>query len=68
MLDNTPNQPSQYRTKNWVEINADARGMYDTNSQIKFKTSMLISNLCNHGDTYIFASCLFDFNYFDTIK
>ena len=24
-LDNTPNQPSKFRTKNWVEINDDAR-------------------------------------------
>ena len=45
LLDNTPNQPSKFRTKNWFEINDDARGMYNTNSQIKFKTSMLKSNL-----------------------
>ena len=25
LLDNTPNQPSKFRTKNWVEINDDAR-------------------------------------------
>ena len=23
LLDNTPNQPSQFKTKNWVEINDD---------------------------------------------
>ena len=45
LLDNTPNQPSKFRTKNWFEINDDARGTYNTNSQIKFKTSMLKSNL-----------------------
>ena len=26
LLDNTPNQPSKFRTKNWVEINDDASG------------------------------------------
>ena len=25
LLDNTPNQPSKFRTKNWVEINDDSR-------------------------------------------
>ena len=25
LLDNTPNQPTQFRTKNWVEINDGAR-------------------------------------------
>ena len=38
LLDNTPNQPTKFRTKNWVEINDDARGTYNSNSQIKFKT------------------------------
>ena len=39
MLDNTPNQSSKFRTKNWVEINNDARGTYNKCSQIKFKSS-----------------------------
>ena len=41
LLDNTSNQPSKFRTENWVEINDDSQGTYNTNSQIKFKTSML---------------------------
>ena len=44
LLDNTPNQPSKFRTKNWVENNY-SRGTYNTNSQIKFKTSMFMSSL-----------------------
>ena len=43
LLDITPNQPTKFRTKNWLEINDDSREMYNTNSQIKFKTSMLRS-------------------------
>ena len=31
------NQPTKFRTKNWVEINDDARGMYNSNRHIKFK-------------------------------
>ena len=35
LLNKTPNQPTKFRTKNWVEINNDSRGTYNTNSQIK---------------------------------
>ena len=56
MLDNTPNQPTKFRTKNWIKINDDARGMYNTNSQIKFKSLMLKSSLCEYSDAYIFVS------------
>ena len=41
MSDNTPNQLTKFRTRYWVEINDDTRGTFNTNSQIKFKTSML---------------------------
>ena len=43
-------------TKDWVEINDDIRGTYNTNSQIKFKTSMLKSSLSDYNDAYIFVS------------
>ena len=29
------------------------QGIYNTNSQIKFKTSILKSSLCNYSDAYI---------------
>ena len=53
LLDNASNQPSKFRTKNWVEINDEARGTYSPNKQIKFKTSMLRSSLCDYSDAYI---------------
>ena len=53
LLDNTPNQPTKFKTKIWVEINDDSHRTYNTNSQIKFKTSMLRSSLCDHSDVYI---------------
>ena len=49
LLDNTLNQPTKFRTKIWVKINDDARGTYNTNSQTKFKTSLLKSNLCDYS-------------------
>ena len=30
--------------------------MYNTNNQIKFKTSMLRTSLCDYSDTYIFIN------------
>ena len=51
--DNKSNQPSKFRTKNWIEINDESRGAYNVNSQIKFKTTMSKSNLCDYSDAYI---------------
>ena len=50
MLDNVLNQPSKFRTKSWVEINDDARRIYNTNSQIKFKTTLFNSSLHDYSD------------------
>ena len=55
-LDNTPNQLTKVRTKNWVERNDDSRGTYNTNSQIKFQNSTLNSSLCDYSDAYILVS------------
>ena len=54
--DNTLNQPSKFRTRNWIEINDESRGAYNVNSQIKFKTTMLKSSLCDYSDVYILAN------------
>ena len=53
MLDNTPNQSSKFRTKNWIEKNVQSRGVYNANSDIRFKTTMLKSSLCDYSDVYI---------------
>ena len=55
MLDSASNQPSRFRTKNWVEINDDLRRGYSPNKQIRFKTTMLRFNLCDYSDAYIFG-------------
>ena len=53
LIDDTPNQPSKFKTRNWVEINDESRGAYNVNSQIKFKITMLKSILCDYSDAYI---------------
>ena len=49
---NESGQSSKFRTRNWVEINDESRGNY-ANSNVKFKTTMLRSNLCDYADSSI---------------
>ena len=44
MVDDASNQPSKFKTKNWVEIKDKSRRTYNIDSQIKFKTTMLKSS------------------------
>ena len=66
LLNDTTNQPSKFRTRNWVKINDESRGAYNeennnndsndddnNNNNIKLKTSMIRSNLCDNSDAYI---------------
>ena len=53
LLDGASNQPFKFKTKNWVEINDTSRGPCNLNNQIKFKTTMLKSSLCDYSDAYI---------------
>ena len=52
---NASNQPSKFRRRTWVEINDESSGTYTSNS-IKFKTTMLRSNLCDYADAYILVN------------
>ena len=53
LINDASNQPSKFRTNNWVEINDESRGAYIFNSQIKSKTTMLKSSSCDYSDAYI---------------
>ena len=55
LLDNTSNQPSNFRTKNWIEINHQSREVYNTNSDIRFKNTMLKSALCDYSNVCTLA-------------
>ena len=39
-----------------IEINDQSRGTYNTNSDIRFKTAMLKSSLCDYSDAYILVN------------
>ena len=48
MLKITSDNPPKFRTRNWIEINDESRRNY-ANSDIRFKTTMLKSNLCDYA-------------------
>ena len=52
LLDSASSQPSIFRARNWVEMNDESRVTY-TSNDIKFKTAMLRSKLCDSADAYI---------------
>ena len=55
LLDNTANQPSKFRTRNWLEIDDESRGKYESSS-VKFRTLMIRSDLYGYSDAYILVS------------
>ena len=44
---------SKFVTKKWVKVNDLSSGDYSINKNIRFKTSMLRSYLCDYSDAYI---------------
>ena len=53
LLDTESNKSSKFRTRNWVEINDDIWGAYSPHKQIRFKTAVLRSSVCDYSDAYI---------------
>ena len=53
LSDNTPNQLSRIKTKNWVKKDDDLPEIYNTNSQIKFKTLMFKTSISDYSEAYI---------------
>ena len=45
----------KFVTKTWIEVNDLSKGQYSANRNIRFKTPMLRSDLCDHCDAYIVA-------------
>ena len=43
----------RFVTKKWIEVYDQSEGNYNVNKEIRIKTSMLRSDLCNFSDAYI---------------
>ena len=52
-LDDRKNQPSKFRTRNWIGSNDESQGKHNVNSNIKFKTLVLRSNSCDDSIAYV---------------
>ena len=53
LLGTTSDKAPRFITKKWVEVHDQSNEIYSTNKQIKFKTSLLQSDLCDYIDSYI---------------
>ena len=56
LLGNTSDKVPRFIAKNWIEVHdqsGNAENRYNSNKQIRFKTSMLRSDLCDYSDAYI---------------
>ena len=56
LLDTTADEVPRFITKKWVEVDdqsGSANDRYKPNKQIRFRTSMLRSDLCDYSDAYI---------------
>ena len=51
----TSYQSLKFRTRNWIGIYDRSKGTYNTNSDIRLKTTLLKFSLCDYSDEYISA-------------
>ena len=54
-LDTAPNDKniSKFTTKKWIEVYDQSERNYSPNKEIRIKTLMLRSNLCDYSNAYI---------------
>ena len=53
LLDTTSDNIPKFITKIRIKVHDQSRGSYNIDKQIRFKTSMLQSDLCDYSDAYI---------------
>ena len=53
LLGNTSDKVPRFITEKWTEVYDQSGETCDTNKQIRFKKSMLRSDLCDYSDGYI---------------
>ena len=58
----------KFVTKKWIEVYDQSEGNYNGNKEIRIKTSMLRSNLCDFNDAYIVLEGTITVNELDNAK
>ena len=56
LLRNILDQAPKFVTKKWVKIYDESGGTYNVNKEIRFKTPMLRSDLCDYDDAYVIVT------------
>ena len=54
-LGDSSNKVPRFVTKKWIEISPQSTKDFKTNKEIKFKTSMLRSDLCDYSEAYVWV-------------
>ena len=55
LLGNTSDKVPRFITKKWIEVHDQSGETHNINKQIRFKTLMLRSDLCDYSDAYTVA-------------
>ena len=55
LLDPAHDKVPRFITKKWIEVQSQSGSIYNTSKPIRFKTSMLRSDLCNYSDAYVWV-------------
>ena len=53
LLGNIHEEIPRFITKKWIKVHDQSGETYNINKQIRFKTSMLRSDLCDYSDAHI---------------
>ena len=55
LLDSEHDKVPRFITKKWIEVQSQSGNTYNTSKPIRFKTSMLRSDLCDYSDAYVWV-------------
>ena len=55
LLDLEHDEVPRFITKKWIEVQSQSENTYNTSKPIRFKTSMLRSDLCDYSDAYVWV-------------
>ena len=55
LLGSAHDEVPRFITKKWIEVQSQSGSTYNTSKPIRFKTSMLRSDLCDYYDAYVWV-------------
>ena len=55
LLGSAHDEVPRFITKKWIEVQSQSGSTYNASKPIRFKTSMLRSDLCDYSDAYVWV-------------